>query len=64
MGATEGLNMDGGGSTAMAIGPTLVNRPSDGMERRVNNALLVYAPNPTGVVVMPDGGAPDQRASR
>lgn len=64
MGATEGLNMDGGGSTAMAIGPTLVNRPSDGMERRVNNALLVYAPSPTGVVVMPDGDAPDQRASR
>jgi exopolysaccharide biosynthesis protein len=64
MGATEGINLDGGGSTAMAIGPTVVNRPSDGVERRVNNALLVYAQNPTGVVVKPDMGWPDQQAVR
>ena len=64
LGATEALNLDGGGSTAMAIGPTLVNRPSDGAERRVNNALLVYAPNPTGVVVEPDRGWPQRQAAR
>jgi exopolysaccharide biosynthesis protein len=64
MGAVEAINLDGGGSTAMAIGPTVVNRPSDGVERRVNNALLVYAPNPTGVVVKPDAGFPEQQAFR
>lgn len=43
LGASEAMNMDGGGSTAMAIGPAIVNRPSDGVERPVNNALLVFA---------------------
>jgi exopolysaccharide biosynthesis protein len=62
LGATDAINFDGGGSTAMAIGPTLVNRPSDGVERRVNNALLVFAPNPTGVVVKPDGDVPARTA--
>jgi len=33
--------LDGGGSTAMAIRSRLVNRPSDGYERPVSNALLV-----------------------
>lgn len=63
MGAVEAINLDGGGSTAMAVGPSVVNRPSDGVERRVNNALLVYAQNPTGVVVRPDTAA-DAFASR
>lgn len=43
LGAVEAMNMDGGGSTAMAIGPVVVNKPSDGSERAVNNALLVFA---------------------
>jgi hypothetical protein len=43
LGAVDALNLDGGGSTAMAIGPTIVNRPSDGVERRVSNALCVFA---------------------
>jgi hypothetical protein len=41
LGASDALNLDGGGSTAMTIGDALVNRPSDGTERPVNNALLV-----------------------
>lgn len=48
LGASDAMNMDGGGSTAMAIGPTIVNKPSDGVERAVNNALLVFA-EPTAV---------------
>jgi exopolysaccharide biosynthesis protein len=40
-GAKHALNLDGGGSTVMAIKNRIVNRPSDGSERRVSNALLV-----------------------
>lgn len=45
LGATDAVNLDGGGSTAMVkknllTGSTeLVNRPSDGGERRVQNAV-------------------------
>lgn len=41
MGAVEAMNLDGGGSTAMAVRGRIVNRPSDGTERSVSNALLV-----------------------
>ena len=42
LGAREALNLDGGGSTTMAVRGRLVNRPSDdGGERRVGDALLV-----------------------
>jgi hypothetical protein len=41
LGATEALNLDGGGSTTMTVGGKLVNRPSDpGGERPVSDALL------------------------
>lgn len=43
LGARDALNLDGGGSTAMAIGPATVNSPSDGSERPVNNALVVWS---------------------
>lgn len=43
LGARDALNLDGGGSTAMAIGPSAVNRPSDGSERAVNNALVIWS---------------------
>jgi exopolysaccharide biosynthesis protein len=52
LGATEAINLDGGGSTAMAIARhrgdstaiELVNRPSDPQgERAVGNALVVKA---------------------
>jgi hypothetical protein len=46
LGATEALNLDGGGSTALALRGTLVNRPSDPAERPVANALLVPGPAP------------------
>lgn len=46
LGATEGINLDGGGSSAMVLaaegGPRVVNRPSDAVgERPVANALAL-----------------------
>ena len=41
LGAVNALNLDGGGSTAMAMKGKTINRPSDGSERRVSNAVLV-----------------------
>ncbi|WP_219466043.1 phosphodiester glycosidase family protein [Nonomuraea rhizosphaerae] len=41
LGAKQAINLDGGGSTAMVVGSKLVNRPSDGRERGVGDALLV-----------------------
>jgi hypothetical protein len=41
LGAVNAVNLDGGGSTAMTLRGKLVNRPSDGSERSVSNALLV-----------------------
>ena len=40
-GAIDAINFDGGGSTAMVVRNRLINRPSDGSERSVSNALLV-----------------------
>jgi len=41
LGAVEAINLDGGGSTAMVVRGKLVNRPSDGFERPVSNALVL-----------------------
>ena len=41
LGAVEAINLDGGGSTAMVVRGNLVNRPSDGAERPVSNALVL-----------------------
>lgn len=41
LGARDAINFDGGGSTVMTVKNRIVNRPSDGSERRVSNALLV-----------------------
>ncbi|WP_425447114.1 phosphodiester glycosidase family protein [Dethiothermospora halolimnae] len=48
LGAYEAINLDGGGSTTMAIAyqgeenPVVVNHPSDGGQRRVINGLGVF----------------------
>ncbi|HXG70205.1 MAG TPA: phosphodiester glycosidase family protein [Gemmatimonadaceae bacterium] len=45
LGANEALNLDGGGSTTMALGTRYVNRPSDATgERPVANAVAVVGP--------------------
>jgi exopolysaccharide biosynthesis protein len=41
LGAVNAINFDGGGSSAMAINGKLVNRPSDGYERQISNAMMV-----------------------
>lgn len=54
LGAYNALNLDGGGSTTMAIKPadedkaSVVNKPSDGGERQVVNAVGVFSNAPTG----------------
>lgn len=53
-GAVAAINLDGGGSSSLAIrragaaGPVLVNRPSDGLERPVTNSIQVISTAPTG----------------
>ncbi len=41
IGAVEAMNLDGGGSSEMVILDKVVNRPSDGRERKVATALVV-----------------------
>lgn len=41
LGAVDALNLDGGGSTTMTVGSSIVNRPSEG-SRSVANGLFVY----------------------
>jgi exopolysaccharide biosynthesis protein len=40
LGARDALNLDGGGSTSMAVGRRAVNRPSDGFERAVSDGVF------------------------
>ena len=46
LGATWGLNQDGGGSSAMWVNGRVVNTPSDGWERPVANGLMMMAVEP------------------
>ena len=60
LGAVRGMALDGGGSSTLAFEGTVLNRPSDGRERLVSNALMlqyygVYAPPPAEPVVSPNG---------
>lgn len=47
LGCRDAINLDGGGSTALNILGTTVNRPSDGPERPVSNAVLFFGPKPS-----------------
>lgn len=46
-GCVDAINLDGGGSTAMALRGLVTNRPSDGRERAVANALVLFGPKIT-----------------
>lgn len=46
LGCVEAMNLDGGGSTTMAAVGITVNRPSDGRERPVADAVLVRGTSP------------------
>ena len=41
IGATDAMNLDGGGSTSFVLDGQVVNSPSDGEERPVGSALLI-----------------------
>ncbi len=41
LGATDAVNMDGGGSSAMWVNGAIKNNPSDGVERTVANGLMM-----------------------
>lgn len=43
LGAREAVNLDGGGSTTMVVRGRIRNSPSDGQERPVSDALLVFS---------------------
>lgn len=43
LGAFDAMNLDGGGSSEMVINDKVVNKPSDGRERKVGNALAVIS---------------------
>ena len=53
LGATEAVNLDGGGSTTVAAGGTVLNRPSDRMVRRGGKQEIVHEQRPGDVVVGP-----------
>ncbi|MCB0832394.1 MAG: phosphodiester glycosidase family protein [Bacteroidetes bacterium] len=44
LGCTEALNLDGGGSSTMWLNHKIVNKPSEGEERKIANALMVLKP--------------------
>lgn len=46
LGMTDAINLDGGGSTTLNLFGASVNRPSDGAERPIANAVLLFAPGP------------------
>jgi hypothetical protein len=59
-GVVKGSALDGGGSTTMAYDGKVLNRPSDGSERAVAEALLVHyygvhAPELDAAVLSPNG---------
>jgi len=52
LGCSDGINLDGGGSTTMWISTNgVVNHPSEGSERSVSNGLFVYYSENTPPVI-------------
>ncbi len=63
LGAVTGMALDSGGSTTMAFDGKLLNRPSDGAERRISTGLAflyrgIFAPEPPARV-SPNGDGVD-----
>lgn len=46
LGATDAVNLDGGGSSCMVVNGSVVNRPSDGPVRAVGNGCLLLSNAP------------------
>jgi len=47
LGCTDAINLDGGGSSTMNLFGMTLNRPSDGKERPISNAVLFAGAIPT-----------------
>ncbi len=45
LGCDEAINLDGGGSTTIDLFGSILNRPSDGKERPISNAVLIFGPS-------------------
>jgi hypothetical protein len=53
LGVTDAMNLDGGGSTELVVMGEIANRPSDGKERLLGDALIfVPSVNPTPAVTI------------
>jgi hypothetical protein len=46
LGCVEAINLDGGGSSTLALSGLVLNRPSDGTERPIANSVLLMAGAP------------------
>jgi hypothetical protein len=56
LGCSDAMNLDGGGSTTMVVRGRIVNSPSDGVERKVADALALFSlapPVPAGAPPRP-----------
>ena len=51
LGATDGINLDGGGSTTFVTGGTVVNEPSDVAVRRGSQELIQHSAGPGDKVI-------------
>ena len=58
LGATQAVNLDGGGSSTMTVNGLVANRPSDGSERAVSNALVVLPGADLGQADLESGQTP------
>jgi hypothetical protein len=62
MGVREAINLDGGGSTVMIAGGRVRNNPSDGRERPVSDAILIFStPDAAALENLLDALAQDSR---
>ncbi|PCJ20376.1 MAG: hypothetical protein COB02_04910 [Candidatus Cloacimonadota bacterium] len=41
LGARDAMNLDGGGSSSLYFSSKVINKPSDGNERKISNALII-----------------------
>lgn len=65
MGATDAINLDGGGSTTFVTRGKVINRPSDGRERGVATALVIVPVAPKAKAEPPvPAAAPAPPAAR
>lgn len=51
LGASDAINLDGGGSTTLAVGATVANRPSDRLVKRGGQQTIVHTLRPGDVLV-------------